>query len=434
MRRSAEGASASIVAAECNAKFHGGREVRTVDRISLKRSKLGVKVQRTKGMPKPQGEDKEQEVKQTRHADGSLDILAVGRRIRTVEDAIAYVEADMGAFEIAKVESTAWDVTLVDPATKKARTVQNHRVFVQLRPKSGPSTEDRIAAILDGAFATRKPLPTIRTTAGNADILQGIVIADPHIGKLAWGDSTGGEHYDTSIAVDTLRRGVSHLTAVGNERKVGARHLWLLGDFFHHDGQGTTSGGTVMEYDSRVQKMLRDGSEVLFDLIAASAATVPTTVVLVPGNHDRTLTWALQRILVSEFRRHKGVTIDDSSTGTKFLTHGRCLIGLDHGDRGKKRLHETMAALCEVEWAQSICREIHTGHLHSRAAIRTDGGVVIHTHDSLGAPDQYHADEKFNTAPRTIAAFRYHRGGICEGSDSWSPDLNRAPRRGARAA
>jgi len=89
-----------------------------------------------------------------------------------------------------------------------------------------------------------------------------------------------------------------------------------------------------------------------------------------------------------------------------------------------------MSSQCEVEWGTAIVKEFLTGHLHGKAAIQTIDGVVVRTMDSLATPDKYHAEEKFNTAPRTIEAFRYHKGGMVAGTDSWSPDLNRAPRRG----
>ena len=64
------------------------------------------------------------------------------------------------------------------------------------------------------------------------------------------------------------------------------------------------------------------------------------------------------------------------------------------------------------------------------AAIETLGGVVVWTHDSLSASDQFHADMKFDMNPRTIEGFCYHSGGMFVGSDAWSPDLHADPRRG----
>jgi len=429
-----DGIEAPQLAREVNERFHAGLPVRSLNSIRMMRTKFGWLMGRPNGAATPEPA-KEQEVKRTETEDG-IDLLAIGRRIKTVDDLVRHAGIDLARYEIHQPEATSWDVTLTDPQTGKAKTIQNHRVHVKARLKAGPDLKEQVEAILAGAFAKRKPIsfPALRSGKTEPDILQGVVIADPHIGKLSWGEGTGGPNYDTAIGCDVLRRGVTDVMAQGDERRIGQRHFWLLGDYFHHDGKGMTTKGTPLDYDTRVQKMLTAGSEVLFDLIAASAEKVPTRVILVPGNHDSVLTWALQRILVSEFRRHKGVTIDDSSTTTKYLTHGRCLLALDHGDKGKKRLPAVMAAQCAVEWGQTTCRHAHTGHLHGKAKVVTEGGVVVWTHDSLGPSDQWHVDEKFNTSPRTLEAYRYHAGGMFAGSDAWSPDLHSAPRQGTIGA
>lgn len=425
---SGRGVPGPMVAAALNKEFHRGLEVRTTSAVQLKRGKLHIKVgERPKAVdPLP---ETEQTIEQTAGTEGIV-ARANGSKIKTVDDLLRHIEADLTRFEVSESQATKYEVATKDPMTGEVKTTELHRVFVKLRPKAGPNLQEQIEAILAGAFATRTSLARAKPKAQSPELLQGVVIADPHIAKLAWGKGTGASSYDTSIAIRTIRDGVTALLEAGDDRQVGHRHLWLLGDYFHHDGQGATTKGTVLDYDTRVQQMLKRGAEVLCDLIERSATTVPTRVILVPGNHDRTLTWALQRILVAEFRRHKGVAIDDTHTTTKYLQHGKVLIGLDHGDKGKARLAEVMAAQCAVEWGQTIYRELHTGHLHGKAAIATHGGITVRTHAALCPPDQYHADEKFSVSPRMIEAFVYHAGGALIGSDAWSPDLHAKPRRG----
>lgn len=417
-----------------NAKFHKGKPVRTAAAVGLWRTKHGIRIaKRPKGAPEAVPSDiaLEQRVERTETADGTILFTAIGQRIKTLDDLAKYAELDMTQWEWFDVTTNVWDTTTVDRRTGRARKIQNYQIKGRVRLKAGPSTREQVEAVIAGALAKRKPVvPKLGKAQGNPDILQAVAIADPHIGKLAWPTETGSGPYDTPIAVETLRTGVGTLIAEGDARDVGERAICLLGDFLHHDGRGMTTKGTVLDYDSRIKKLLREGTELLFDLIAASAERVPTRVYVVPGNHDTTLTWAVQELLHREFRTHRRVTVDDRGTSTRFFQWGRCLIGLDHGDKGKKRLPDKMVTACEVEWGQTIVREILTGHLHSKAAIDTMGGIVVRTMDSLATPDAYHAEEKFDSSPRTIEAFRYHRGGMLAGTDSWSPDLNRAPRRG----
>ena len=417
-----------------HAQWPKGFPYRTITAITLRKQKLGIKTalnpdltQRGVKQPPPPEEVGTWAVQDE---GDEIVVRSFGTEVKTLEELIARAKIDTTKYEIDKPETSMHETTVRD-AEGKIRKVQNFRLVARFRLRQGPTTKEMVESIIAGAFAPRKPTMGKVPKVAESDFMQASIIADPHIGKLAWPAETGREAWDTAIAVDTVRDGVRATMAEGNRRGVAERRFVLLGDFLHHDGKGMTTSGTVMDYDSRVQKMLRAGTEVLFDLIEESARTVPTHVYVVPGNHDRILTWALQLVLQTEFKRHGGVIVDDTYTSTKFMQWGRCLVGMDHGDKGKTRLPAHMAAQCESEWGNSICREILTGHLHSRAAIQTVNGIVVRTMDALCPPDLYHAEEKFTSAsPRTIEAITYHRGGIPAHTDVWSPDLNRAPRSG----
>jgi hypothetical protein len=348
--------------------------------------------------------------------------------VRTLEALIARAQIDTTRYEVDRPETSMHEMTVRD-SEGNVRKVQNFRIVARFRLKAGPNVQELVTEML-AEFKRDCKVLRYPKHKGNADILQAVAIFDPHIGKLAWPAETGMEAWDTPISLETLREGVLHLMAEGDRHGVGERAFCIGGDFFQHDGRGMTTKGTVIDFDSRFPKMYRGGVRLLIDLIATSAATMPTRVYVIPGNHDSILSFALQESLAIKFEGDKRVTIDQRFTSTKFFSWGRCLIGLDHGDKGKKRLPHAMATLCEDEWGKAIVREILTGHLHSKAAIDTFGNVVVRTMDALCPPDKFHSDEKFIGSPRTIEAFRYHRGGMVAGTDSWSPDLNRAPRRG----
>ena len=431
---SKEGLSAPATCTLVNGRF--GLD-RTVSAIRMRRTALGLKTTPNefaqKGVPQPEVASAEQTVDMAED-EGGITIRAAGVRIKTLDDLLKHVKADLVNFEVDK-PAFRKNEQVVRDHKGKLNLVEYFHVSCTLKRKAGPNVQEQVEAIIKGAFAKRKPLMIHvpkRQRLGDPELLQGIVIADPHIGKLAWGEGTGGENYDTRIAVETLRNGVLDVLRKGNQRDPGTRQFWLLGDYFHHDGLGMTTKGTQLDYDSRVDKMLIEGSEVLFDLLTASAEEVPTEVLLVPGNHDRVLTAALRRILVSEFRHHPRITVDDTFTVTKYRKHGACLLGFNHGEKGKKRLAEVMANKCAVEWGETTCREMHTGHLHCKSEIQLFGGVLVRTYNSLGPEDQWHADEQFVAAPRTIEALTYHSGGLMVGSDVWSPDLNTSPKRGTQ--
>ncbi len=422
---SAQGASAADTAAALNAEFHRNAPVRTQASINNKRAKNNVHVGKKPTTPVPTISlpVTEQEVQQTQSHDG-VEARSAGTRIKTVDDLLAHIEADLTRFEVEKSEATKYEVATKDPATGEVSTTELHRVFVRLRPKAGPSVIEIVQAIVDGASFKRSPLALPKKTKAHDEaIMQALVIADPHVGKYAWSRETGWEDYDIGIATRLLRQSAGELLEDGHARRAGRRVLLLLGDYFHYDTpHGQTTKGTPLDRDGRVEKMIEEGSRALFDIIEQSAAALRTEVVLVPGNHDALMTVALRQILSAYFRNDPRVSVDTRGTSRKYLTHGHVLLGVTHGDKAKKRLHELMAAEVPDLWGKSTCREIHTGHLHGEAAVDTLSGVTIRTHRALCPPDGWHALEGYVAKPRGMQAFYYHKTDGLLGMTVSNPD------------
>jgi UDP-2,3-diacylglucosamine pyrophosphatase LpxH len=421
----AQGMSARHVANVLNKEYHKGKRVRSDGATAMKRTHLGIKVGEK---PKAKVESivaTEQTVEATSGPDG-IEARANGGRIKTVDDLLRHIEADMTRFEIEKSEATKYEVATKDVTTGEVKTTELHRVFVRLKPKAGPSVVEVVTALVSGAFAKRKPISygVSRKSGSDSKTLQALVLADPHIGKYAWGRETGWEDYDIAIATKLIRESVAEL--LETNLAVERRALWCLGDLLHYDTpHGTTTKGTPLDRDGRVEKMLEEAVATLCDVISEMASRGPVDVVLVPGNHDAVMTVALRQILTAEFRRARNVTIDSRKTTRKYVTYGKCLLGLAHGDKAKKRLHELMAIEAREEWGASLYREIHTGHLHSMAEVATVSGVVVRTHPALCPPDGWHALEGYVGATRGMQSFHYHRDAGLVGMAMVNPEMRR---------
>ena len=420
---SLQGVSAGRAADELNRKFHDGAAIRTEAAVALKRGKMGVKVGKKPKhiVPMPQ---QEQVVEQTSGPDG-VEARSNGARIKSVEDLLRHIEADMTRFEIERSEATKYEVATKDPTTGRVQTTELHRVYVRLKPKAGPTTLEQVQAIIDGAFATRRALTRARARVKSSDVMQCVVIADVHIGKYAWHHETGWQDYDIGIATKLLRHATARLIRDGNLNNVSSRTIVLLGDYFHYDTpHGQTTGGTALDRDGRVEKMMHEGARALFDIVEQSADAMPTRIVVVPGNHDTILSHSLRQILTAHFRHDKRVSVDTHGTTRKYFTHGKCLIGVTHGDKARKRLGELMALEAREAWGNSLYREIHTGHLHSVAEVQTISGVCVRTHPALCPPDGWHSSEGFVGAPRGMQSFFYHKAGALVGMTMSNPDIS----------
>jgi hypothetical protein len=239
-----------------------------------------------------------------------------------------------------------------------------------------------------------------------------LVMSDLHFGGKSWHAMTGAD-YDLTIASRLVRETASRL--LGRSVDCGRRSIVLAGDTLHFDTiAGTTTGGTFIDRDSRLPKTLKDAVASVAAIIDASAEEVQTDVTLVPGNHDSALSWALQTIFEERYRNDKRVTVDGLLTTRKYLTHENNLLGVTHGDKGKKKLAGIMAYEARQHWQRCTYREWHVGHLHHQACeITTIDGVVVRTHPTIVPPDSWHTEMGFVGAERGMQGFLYHPQGGC---------------------
>lgn len=350
----------------------------------------------------------------TQRQDGeTLEARSTSRRIKTVEDLLAHIEADLDRFEVAASEATKWECGDGDGGS-----IELHRVFVRLRPRGGPTTRHVVEAMIDAAKKDLRRVPKkVQGKVKRAGLWQVLVVADSHFGKYAWNRTTGGDDYDLDLADRLVGQAGSELLTVGDSHKPTRRTIAFLGDLFHYDRpDGSTTSGTPLERDGRLQKMIQVGCDCLLSIVERSAQSVPTDVVIVNGNHDEVLTWTFQRILLERFRCSKSVNVKADFTGRQYLTHGRNLLGFAHGHRAKRKLPQIMALEASQQWSACPYREWHTGHYHSQAAewqrpIETLDGVIVRTAPALCPPDDWHSVNGFIGSRQACETFLYQPDG-----------------------
>ncbi len=363
-------------------------------------------------LPPPKPAADAEQVTQRQDGD-TLEARSTSRRIKTVEDLLRHIEADMSRFEIAASEATKWETGDGDGGS-----IELHRVFVRLKPKGGPTTMACVEAMIDAAKKElRRPLTKTVKAPKRDGLWQVLIVADCHFGKYAWGRTTGGDDYDIDRAERLVGSAGRELLAVGDSHKPTRRTIAFLGDLFHYDTPtGTTTSGTPLERDGRLQKMIQVGCDTLLAIVERSAETTPTDVVIVNGNHDEVLTWTFQRILLERFRNDKRVTVKRDFTGRQYLAEGKTLLGFAHGHKAKRKLPQIMALEAAQQWSQCPYREWHTGHFHSQAAewqrpIETLQGVIVRTAPALCPPDDWHSVNGFIGSRQACETFIYSPDG-----------------------
>jgi hypothetical protein len=356
-----------------------------------------------------------EEVTQRQTPEG-VEARSVSDRIRTVDDLLRHIEADMSRFEIAVSEATKWEGLTADRETGEPVVTELHRVFVRLKPKAGPGIAEAVESMIAAAKREIRQPKVKGHGKPRAGLWQVLVVSDTHFGNRSWRGTTGSD-WDLAIAERVVGDAAGELLAVGDPHRPARRTIALLGDLFHVDTpSGTTTSGTPLERDGRLQKMLDVGTTTILRIIERSAETVPTDVVLVHGNHDESLSWAFHRLLLERYRSDQRITIEGQYTGRKYLSHGRNLLGFAHGHRAKKKLPQLMAIEAASQWAACPYREFHTGHYHSTAAewsrpIETIDGVLVRTAPSLCASDDWHHSLGFLNARQAMETFLYASDG-----------------------
>lgn len=378
----------------------------------MARATLAAEVAASLPQPSPTNTSEQVSVKR----DGDVtEARSTSRRIKTVDDLLLHIEADLERFEVAASEATKWEVATVDENGEPTVT-ELHRVFVRLRPKAGPTTRELVESMITAARRDiRRKIAKPKKTK-HAGLWQVVVVADTHLGKYAWSGTTGGGNYDLEIARRMIDDASGELMAVGDAMRPERRTIAFLGDLFHYDNpRGQTTSGTQLERDGRLQKMIEVGCDSLLGIVERSAATAPTDVVIVNGNHDETLTWTFQRILCERFRG-SAVKVKPDFTGRQYLTSGGTLLGFAHGNKAKRRLPQVMALEAAAQWAKCPYREWHTGHYHSQAAewsrpIETIDGVLVRVAPAICPPDDWHAENGFIGSRQAMETFFYAREG-----------------------
>ncbi len=359
----------------------------------------------------------------TQRQDGDvLEARSTSKRIKTVADLLAHIEADLERYEVAASEATKWECATAGDDGEPTVT-ELHRVFVRLKPRGGPTTRDVVQAMIAAASrdirrpaARRLAKPKKQKDAG---LWQVLVIGDTHFGAYSWGKTTGGSDYDLGIAEARVADVAEQLIQEGNRYSPARRTIALLGDIIHFDTpSGTTTSGTPLERDGRIQKVMNVAFDVIAGVVERSAQDVLTDVITVNGNHDEVMTWALQRVLVERFRNSRTANVRVEFTGRQYLSHGKNLLGFCHGHKAKPKLPQIMALEQPLLWSESTYREWHTGHLHHQAAavnkpLDTLGGVIVRTAPTVAPPDDWHSAGGFIGARQCMETYIYRpEGGL----------------------
>ena len=244
--------------------------------------------------------------------------------------------------------------------------------------------------------------PKLAEPKKNGRMLE-VAEVDAHFGKLAWAPESGAD-YDLKIADETHRAAaLDFSTRLGVER---FERVILLGgqDALHiANPEGTTSGGTQLDFDGRFQKIVKSRIEYEIWRVGLWLKKGPVTYINSPGNHSYVAEMMLCEVLKAWYKDCPQVQFMDSPADRQYLQFGKVGLGFSHGDKTKpQKARELFAAEAPKVWGSTEFREFHTGHLHAES-VSTGPGCTCRVLKALCSADRWHRDNGYVALPGSQA-------------------------------
>lgn len=234
------------------------------------------------------------------------------------------------------------------------------------------------------------------------------ILADWHVGLFAYGRETGKQDWDLKIARTVLPETFRELVDLTPRSRYAI--VLGLGDLLHADNSQnkTEKSGHNLDVDTRYSKTLEVTSDLVIEaceMVASKHSDVE--IELEPGNHDSNSTVALRLATHRHFRKTKRVRAGLSPSPFYWKRFGVSLIGGAHGDQAKfEQMPLIVANNRKQDWAETVTRHMHTGHVHHDRA-REVGGVKVFSHRAPVAQDYYHAANGYLSG-QSMFAYHYH--------------------------
>ncbi len=181
--------------------------------------------------------------------------------------------------------------------------------------------------------------------------------------------------------------------------------LFIIGqDLLHHDNfRNSTASGTAIEQVD-FAKAWEDARKMYEPMIEkAIKQSMNVKICYSKGNHDESMSWAFVQMLKAKYPQCQ---FDDAITERKAHTFGKVFIGITHGDKARKNLHNLFPVEFPLEWSQAKTRELHTGHYHKEDA-NDIYGMMVRTLATRNKTDQWHRDNGFVGAHKRFMLFEY---------------------------
>lgn len=359
---------------------------------------------------------------------------SVDRDVRTLDDLIRACKIDLEVWEIEKYVVNKWAVSMREPSTTRGGrgmdaqlaeggnsiwTRGSHvpvreqlfQVKAWLRKKREVVDLKNLLAKFLAEAESHAPVSFKWSTPNQGrDCLYLLNIQDLHLAKLATEKETGDADWDIRIAEKVYNTAIEDLLGKAPRDRIEEIIVIVGSDMLQIDNDSSqTRAGTYVDSDSRLSKAFDVCANMVTENIEKLAKTFRVRVVVIPGNHDTTVSLYLGHYVAAWFRNHPNVIVDKEPKSRKYVGYGKTLIGFDHGNDAKRNsLPLTMMRENQATVSQYRYFEFITGHLHKDSTDEIQG-VKVRIAPALCSADKWHAGKGFLGNIRTSQGLLYNR-------------------------
>ena len=244
-----------------------------------------------------------------------------------------------------------------------------------------------------------KPYEFTHTTSWNKDIdgnrLGFIPGIELHLGKVAYDGPK--EIYNVSIAKEVFKNIFKEFLVRQSTEKAGKLYIGIGNDLFNTDTTTySTTRGTPQVTDIHWRYLFETALQLYLEVIPELEEQFnEIEFFLMPGNHDAMASFYLYQALAQHYSKHPKIKFNENYNEIQGKLFGDSLIVTAHGDKGTKRLVETLPVRFRKEWGQAKQVHLFTGHLHHKHVVLEKNGIVHHTLSAPTETDEWHDTNSF---------------------------------------
>lgn len=269
-------------------------------------------------------------------------------------------------------------------------TVPQYSITVKVKPKYDISVSE-LSGIINRSVKQKR----LDRTSGALKRVLVVPMFDLHFGINSY---------------DNMKPYLDEILTIINSHPFEKIVIEVGGDILHSDflKMTKTVNGTQLDHVDMINAW-QDAAEFVKSIIEPAIENSDSTeLYAIGGNHDFSMQWSFIEMVKA---RYPQLDVFNPGSYRQVFTYGKVGIMLAHGDVAKSKLSQLFANEYPVEWANSVWREVHTGHYHVEV-VKDENGTIQRQFETPKPADGYEQKNGFTMGQKTMKVLEYDVNGL----------------------